>query len=221
MLLIVEDRWNDINTLVESSDDGRKNMFIEGVFLQQDIVNNNNRLYPEKILLREVNKYNEKIKERKALGELKHPEGPTIDPDRVSHRIVSLDKLNKTDYYGKALVLNTPCGNIVRGLLEGDSCIGVSSRGLGSLKENKSKGLHEVQDDYTLRTVDIVIDPSAPGAFVNGVMEGAEWIYESDSRIIKLAEKSKTNINKATSNNMKAVQIEEFRRFLNHLTNKF
>lgn len=156
---------------------GKKDFFIEGIFLQSEQKNRNGRIYPKKILSREVGRYmKEYVDTKRALGELNHPATPQVNPERASHLIVAL-KEDGNNFVGKAKILNTPMGNIVRGLLEGGVQIGVSSRGLGTLKE--SNGVKVVQEDFYMSTIDIVSDPSAPDAFVNGIMEGVEWIYEN------------------------------------------
>ena len=175
--LIVEN-IEDFSTLVESDDNGNKIFYIEGIFLQPEIVNKNGRKYPMAVMEKEVERYiNEEVKAKKAYGELDHPEGPKINPDRISHRIVSLVKEGK-NFIGKAKVNNNPSGQIVRGLLEDGGALGVSSRGLGSLKH--VDGIMEVQSDFKLVTAaDVVISPSAPQAFVNGILEGAEYIFDA------------------------------------------
>lgn len=175
--LIIEN-IEDFSTLVESDDNGNKSFYIEGIFLQPEIVNKNGRKYPMAVMEKEVERYiNEEVKAKKAYGELDHPEGPKINPDRISHRIVSLVKEGK-NFIGKAKVNNNPSGQIVRGLLEDGGALGVSSRGLGSLKH--VDGIMEVQSDFKLVTAaDVVISPSAPQAFVNGILEGAEYIFDA------------------------------------------
>tara|TARA_B110001454_G_scaffold188321_1_gene186235 strand:- start:315 stop:959 length:645 start_codon:yes stop_codon:yes gene_type:complete len=156
-----------------------KDLYIEGVFLQADLKNRNGRLYPGPIMEKEVKRYTkEYIDKKRAFGELGHPEGPTINLDRVSHMITELKK-DGSNYLGKAKVTDTPSGNIVKNLIKEGAQLGVSSRGMGSLKANK-KGIQEVQADFYLATAaDIVADPSAPDAFVNGIMEGKEWVWEN------------------------------------------
>lgn len=178
MLLITEFLEDTTKCLVEQADDGSKKLYIEGVFMQANRKNRNGRIYPKDVLAEQVRQYNENfVRTNRALGELNHPQSPVVNPERASHRIVAL-KESGNDFYGKALVLNTPMGNIVRGLIEGGTQIGVSSRGLGTLKANKD-GINEVQSDFKLICVDVVADPSAPDAFVNGIMEGREWVWEN------------------------------------------
>ena len=156
---------------------GKKSYFIEGIFMQGDIKNRNGRIYPAGILENEMNRYNKDfIETKRALGELGHPETPTINGDRVSHLITEM-KRDGSDFVGKAKILSTPMGEIVKTFMDEDVKIGVSTRGLGSVKPMKS-GIMEVQDDFHLATVDIVTDPSAPNAFVNGIMENTEFYYD-------------------------------------------
>lgn len=177
-----------INCFEEVLDEatGKKSMFIEGVFMQSNIKNRNGRVYPTEVLDKEVNRYNEEyVQKKRAFGELGHPQGPTINLERVSHLITSLKK-EGDNYIGKAKIMDAPYGQIVKGLIGEGAQLGVSSRGMGSLKPNR-EGINEVQDDFYLATAgDIVADPSAPDAFVNGIMEGVEWIW--DNGVLKAAE---------------------------------
>ena len=162
---------NEIEYIVEGKD---KQQYIKGIFMQSEIKNQNGRVYPFSVLKKQVRKFNENfVKKDRALGELGHPRGPTVNLDRVSHIITELYEDGK-NFIGKAKVIDTPNGKIVKNLLESGVRLGVSSRGLGSVKTNKN-GVNEVQDDFVLSTVDIVSDPSAPDAFVNGIMEGKEF----------------------------------------------
>jgi hypothetical protein len=172
-----------------------KKMYIEGIFLQGDICNRNGRMYPMETLSREVKRYTEAfVNKGRALGELGHPDGPTVNLDRVSHKIVSLT-CEGNNYKGKALVLETPMGNIARSLIDGGVCLGVSSRGIGSLREDRN-GKKIVGEDFMLATAaDIVADPSAPDAFVQGIMEGKEWIWDGGILRERLAEETKRRIN--------------------------
>jgi len=174
---------------------GKKRMYIEGVFLQGDIKNRNGRMYPVQTLAKEVGRYNESfVKKGRALGELGHPEGPTVNLDRVSHKIVSL-KQEGNNFKGKAQLLETPMGKIAKSLIAEGVTLGVSSRGVGSLKED-SNGCKVVGEDFMLATAaDIVADPSAPDAFVSGIMEGKEWIWEGGILREQLASKTKKQIN--------------------------
>ena len=157
----------------------QKRMFIEGIFLQGNVSNRNRRRYQTETLAREVKRYNEAfIQKGRALGELGHPDGPTVNLDRVSHKIVSLTQ-EGNNFIGKAQILSTPMGKIAESLLKEGVCLGVSSRGIGSLRENLKGGYKEVGEDFMLATAaDIVADPSAPDAFVHGIMEGKEWVWE-------------------------------------------
>ena len=174
---------------------GKRKMYIEGVFLQGDIKNRNGRMYPVNTLAKEVGRYNESfVKKGRALGELGHPEGPTVNLDRVSHRIVSLTQ-EGNNFKGKAQLLDTPMGKIAKSLIGEGVTLGVSSRGVGSLKED-SNGCKVVGEDFMLATAaDIVADPSAPDAFVSGIMEGKEWIWEGGILRESLASQTKKHIN--------------------------
>ena len=191
-----------------------KDLYIEGVFLQADLKNRNGRLYPGPIMEKEVKRYTkEYIDKKRAFGELGHPEGPTINLDRVSHMITELKK-DGSNYLGKAKVTDTPSGNIVKNLIKEGAQLGVSSRGMGSLKANK-KGIQEVQGDFYLATAaDIVADPSAPDAFVNGVMEGREWIWDNGAIREREIAELKTKIEKMTGQkrltSLEATIFEDF-----------
>lgn len=182
MKLISEVTFNDIAPIITEAKDGKgKDYFIEGIFMQGGIKNRNGRMYPMETLEKEVNRYNDTfVKTNRAYGELGHPDGPTINLERVSHMIKDLRK-EGNDFVGKAKIMDTPYGKIVKSLIDEGAQLGVSSRGMGSLVQN-SDGINEVQGDFQLATAgDIVADPSAPNAFVNGVMEGVEWIYDAAS----------------------------------------
>ena len=207
---LITETFEDVQYVSEAKEDGSKNLYIEGVFLQSAIKNRNGRMYPEEIMDREVERYmKESVATKSALGELGHPNGPQINLDRVSHRIVSLRK-EGTDYIGKAIITNSPMGNIAKGLIESDARLGVSSRGMGSLKLN-SEGINEVQNDFRLATAaDIVADPSAPNAFVNGIMESVDWVYDERLgwKAIELAEQTKKEIEKS----VKSRELDEAKR---------
>lgn len=185
-----------VEILEEATKPG-KNYFIEGIFLQSEIGNRNGRVYPHQILKNEVDRYiKEAVEKNRALGELNHPDSPTINLDRVSHMITSI-KEDGTNFVGRAKVLDTPTGKIVKAFIDEGVQLGVSSRGMGSLKEIDDN-LQEVQDDYYLATVDVVADPSAPDAFVEGILEGKEWVWNNGkfveanlSKIKKQLEKPK------------------------------
>ena len=212
---LITESIEDIEVLVEESN-GSKNLYIEGVFLQGDIKNRNGRVYPFSVLEKEVGRYNESyVLTGRALGELGHPDGPTVNLDRVSHKIVSL-KSEGSNFRGKAQILSTPMGNIARNLLESGVKLGVSSRGMGSLI--KKEGCNIVADDFMLATAaDIVADPSAPDAFVDGIMEGKEWVW--DNGILKEAAiaQMKDEIDHATLINLQERKISAFQQFLKSL----
>lgn len=167
----------EFNESINITEGSKKEMYIEGIFMQGNIKNQNGRQYPTEMLNKEVNRYvKEYVNKKRALGELGHPEGPSVNLDRVSHMITEL-KRDGDNFMGKAKIMDTPYGNIVKNLIKEGTNLGVSSRGMGSVKE--VDGIAEVQEDFVLATVDIVSDPSAPEAFVNGIMEGKEWVWEN------------------------------------------
>tara|TARA_X000001382_G_scaffold76466_1_gene53490 strand:+ start:1047 stop:1697 length:651 start_codon:yes stop_codon:yes gene_type:complete len=191
---LIREEIENVEIIVESKN-GKKSLYIEGVFLQGNIKNRNGRMYPMETLRREVSRYNESnVQTGRALGELGHPDGPTVNLDRVSHKIVSL-KESGSNFIGKAKILSTPMGKIASSLLDEGVKLGVSSRGIGSLKMSK-EGVNMVGDDFMLATAaDIVADPSAPDAFVEGIMEGKEWIWEGSILREKAAEQTVRRIN--------------------------
>ena len=204
----------------ENKKTGEKDFFIEGVFIQTEQKNRNNRIYPKHVMEKEIDRYNkEHINKNRAYGELGHPQGPTINLERVSHMIQSL-KEEGNNYIGRAKVMDTPYGSIVKNLMKEGAQLGVSSRGMGSLKANKN--IMEVQDDFMLATAaDIVADPSAPDAFVKGVMEGGEWIYDSENgswskQTIEVVEDI-LDTGKKNSRELMERKIELFDRFLKSL----
>ena len=214
---LIREEIENVEFIVENRN-GKKSLYIEGVFLQGDIKNRNGRMYPMETLRREVCRYSENhIHAGRALGELGHPEGPTVNLDRVSHKIVSL-KENGSNFIGKAKILGTPMGKIAQSLLGEGVKLGVSSRGIGSLKES-SNGCKMVGEDFQLATAaDIVADPSAPDAFVNGIMEGREWVWEGGSLREELAEKTQKTINTlVTQNRLEEKKLSLFQDFLNNL----
>jgi|TARA_B100001250_G_scaffold21543_1_gene18259 hypothetical protein len=194
--------------------DGKRSHFIEGIFLQAELQNKNGRKYPLNTLQREVAKYDENhIRKGRALGELGHPDGPSINLDRVSHKIESL-KEDGNNFIGRAKILDTPMGNIAKNLLDEGVRLGVSSRGMGSLK-TESKGCSVVQDDFMLATAaDIVADPSAPDAFVDGIMEGKEWIWDNGLLKESAVAEIKQEIDQATLINLQERKISAFSKFL-------
>ena len=212
MKLITEYTTNDVQCIVEKKENGEKKYIIEGVFAQADKKNRNGRVYPKAILEPAVEKYvKEQVKTNRAVGELNHPEGPTVNLDKVSHLISEL-KFEGTNVVGKAQILPTPMGKIVEGLLEGGVQLGVSTRGMGSLVQKN--GAMEVGKDFILSTVDIVQDPSAPEAFVNGVMEGVDWVWNNGILAPQVIENMETEIKNAPKAFRPEVQIREFKNFL-------
>ena len=174
---LITEHTEDVKFLIEKTKQGKKNYFIEGIFMQAQKENRNGRVYPKATLMKEVKRYSKDyVNSNRAMGELGHPEGPTLNLERVSHIIREL-KEDGNNVWGKAKVLDTPYGNIVKNLMDEGARLGVSSRGMGSLKQ--VNGVNEVQSDFMLAAVDIVADPSAPDAFVNGIMEGKEWVWNN------------------------------------------
>ena len=215
MKLITEE-IESVEFLVENRN-GKKSMYIEGVFLQGNIKNRNGRMYPMETLRREVGRYNENhVAAGRALGELGHPEGPTVNLDRVSHKIVSL-KESGSNFIGKAKILGTPMGKIASSLIDEGVKLGVSSRGIGSLKPTR-EGVNVVGDDFMLATAaDIVADPSAPDAFVEGIMEGKDWVWDGGILREKFAEKTYATIN--TLVDQKALDEKKLSLFNDFLSN--
>ena len=188
MSLLIKEIVEDVQYITEATEDGKgKNYFIEGIIMQGDIKNRNGRMYPSNVLAKEMKRYNEVyVSKNRAYGELGHPAGPTINLDRVSHMFTELKK-DGSNIVGRAKIMETPMGKIVKNLIDEGGLVGISSRGMGSIKQNKN-GIMEVQDDFMLATAgDIVADPSAPDAFVKGVMEGVEWIYDVASSSWQMA----------------------------------
>ena len=214
MRLIAEE-INNVDFLCEEKE-GKKNYFIEGVFLQSEIKNRNNRMYPQKTLAREVAKYDENyIQKGRALGELGHPDGPSINLDRVSHKITSLSE-EGNNFVGRAKLLDTPMGKIAKNLLDEGVKLGVSSRGMGSII--KKENCNMVADDFMLATAaDIVADPSAPDAFVDGIMEGKEWVWDNGILRESAVAQIKTEIDEATLINLQERKISAFSKFLQSL----
>lgn len=176
-MFLITEQTHDLQLICEKNDAGKKTYFIEGVFMQAEKKNRNGRMYPKETLMKEVNRYNKEfVESNRAMGELGHPDGPTVNLERVSHLIKEL-RQDGDDVIGKAKIMDTPMGNIVTNLMNEGAQLGVSSRGMGSLKQEK--GVNVVQPDFMLSAVDIVADPSAPDAFVNGIMEGKQWAWEN------------------------------------------
>jgi hypothetical protein len=218
MKLISEFTESNLECIVEAKENGEKNYVIEGVFAQADQKNRNGRVYPKAIMEAAVNKYvEEQVSKKRAVGELNHPEGPTVNLDKVSHLITDL-KFEGNNVVGKAQILDTPMGKIVKGLLEGGVQLGVSTRGMGSLEQKN--GVMYVKDDFHLATVDIVQDPSAPDAFVNGIMEGVDWVWNNGILEPQTIEEMETEIKQAPKAIQPEVQIREFKNFLSLIKSK-
>lgn len=204
-----------ISPIVEETA-GKKSFYIQGVFMQGDTPNRNKRMYPASILAEQVNEYNKNfVQKKRALGELGHPENPTINLDRVSHLITEIHQEGK-NFIGKAKILDTPPGLIVQSLISESVLLGVSSRGLGSVKQN-NKGINEVQNDFKLATIDIVADPSAPDAFVDGIMENYDWYYDNGILKSKQIEEIRKEVRNTPSRRLQEKKIELFDRFLENL----
>ena len=217
---LITEITESVKVLTEENADGKKSLFIEGIFLQGNIPNRNGRRYNADILEKEVGRYvNENVSKGRAYGELGHPDGPSINLDRVSHIITSLVR-EGDNFIGKAKISSTPMGKIVEGLLSHGAQLGVSSRGMGSLKEGKD-GVMEVQEDFYLATAaDIVADPSAPDAFVNGIMEGVEWVWDQGKAVAMRVEEIEREAQKAVRNKQLSEQakLHMFEKFLNEIS---
>jgi hypothetical protein len=212
---LIKEITESVNYITEEKD-GKKTLFIEGPFLVAEAVNKNKRMYKEETMRNEVNRYTEEyINKHRAFGELGHPDTPSINLDRVSHMVVGL-RQEGNDWIGKAKILDTPMGNIVKSLIEGGAQIGVSSRGMGSLKN--VNGINIVQDDFHLATAaDIVADPSAPGAFVRGIMEGKEWIYENNSWSERNTEEARKIIKRSSGKNLDKNIVSLFNQYFRNI----
>lgn len=217
---LIKEITESVKVISEARDDGKKNLYIEGVFLQSNIPNRNGRRYDSEIMEREVNRYmKETVEKGRAYGELGHPDGPGINLDRVSHIITNLQR-EGNNWIGRAKISSTPMGQIAAGLIEDGAQLGVSSRGMGSLKEGKD-GIMEVQDDFWLATAaDIVADPSAPDAFVNGIMEGVEWVWNNGRPVAQSLEDIQREINNAarTKKLNEEKRLALFERFVNQIS---
>jgi hypothetical protein len=213
MKLISEEATN-VEFLTEAKKDGGKNYFIEGIFMQANKKNRNGRIYPTEILQKEAKRYTEEfIKKKRAFGELGHPDGPTVNLERVSHMIEELEEVGQ-NFMGRAKVLDTPYGKIVKNLIDEGAQLGVSSRGMGSLKSGKD-GISEVQGDFYLATAaDIVADPSAPDAFVAGIMEGKEWVWDNGLLKETQIQKYKDKIENSSRKDRENVLVEAFKDFI-------
>ena len=214
---LIREHFESVKYLTETTENGKKNLYIEGTFLVGDTVNKNNRMYEMKTLRNEVKRYDEEyIKTNRALGELGHPDTPSINLERVSHKIVSLVEDGNT-FYGKALILETPYGQIVKNFIENDIQVGVSSRAMGSVIQTR-EGYNLVQDDLKLATAaDIVADPSAPGAFVNGIMENKEWMFVEGHFVEVDFDNSKKQIKAASPKQIEEVALKLFENYLRKL----
>ena len=212
---LITEQIEDVKLVTEGTGDDKK-LYIEGVFLQSELKNRNGRMYPFSVLEKEVNRYNEEyVKNKRALGELGHPDGPTVNLDRVSHRITSL-KAEGNNFIGKAQILDTPMGKIAKSLLGEGVQLGLSSRGMGSI--DKREDVNVVMDDFMLATAaDIVADPSAPDAFVNGIMEGKEWVWNNGILKETKVAKYQSYMNESTRADLEARTLKVFGDFLSGL----
>ena len=218
MKLIAEFNDQHLNVLTEAKGNGKRQFIIEGIFAQAETKNRNGRIYPLPVMQKAVGKYDtDQVSKGRAVGELNHPEGPTVNLDKVSHKIESL-KFDGNNVMGRATVLDTPMGKIVEGLLDGGVGLGVSTRGMGSLMQQN--GAMVVKDDFLLNAIDIVQDPSAPGAFVNGIMEGVEWVWNNGIIEARTIEKMETEIKTAPRKDLYETQVREFKNFLSLLKTK-
>ena len=202
--------------IVEENEKGEKDYFIEGVFMQSDIKNRNGRIYPEQVMKKEVDRYRKEFVDKdRAFGELGHPDGPTINLDKVSHMITRLEE-DGNNFMGRAKILSTPNGQIVKNLINDGAKLGVSSRGLGSLEQKN--GAQYVKNDFQLATAaDIVADPSAPEAFVEGIMEGVEWVYENNILKAVEVEKMRDDLRTAKLNKLEEVKLNVWKKFVENL----
>jgi len=208
---LITETVEEVAYLTENKD-GEKQYFIEGVFMQAEQKNKNGRVYPKQILAKEANRYvTEYVNKNRALGELNHPTGPSVNLDRVSHKVTWLYE-NNNDFYGKAKILDTPCGQIVKNLMSEGVKLGVSTRGMGSLE--KRGGINVVKEDFMLAAIDIVADPSAPNAFVNGIMEGKEWVWDNGLLKEQQIAEYRNTIKKTPSRKLQAESIKLFADFL-------
>ena len=219
MKLISEYTENKLDFLIEKDEkSGKKKYAIQGIFAQAETKNRNGRIYPKPIMEKALSKYNtDQVSKGRAVGELNHPEGPTVNLDKVSHKINKLE-FQGNDVVGEASILKTPMGEVVKGLLDGDVTFGVSTRGMGSLSQRNNAMV--VNDDYILNAVDIVQDPSAPGAFVNGIMEGVEWVWNNGVVKPQTIEEMETEIKKAGRTDLYETQVRAFKNFLSILKSK-
>ena len=213
---LISEEIQDVEYICEENENGKKDYKIRGIFMQADIKNRNGRIYPKEVMEKEVKRYvKEFVEKDRAFGELGHPDGPTINLDKVSHLITKLEE-DGNNYVGRAKILSTPNGQIVRNLIDDGAKLGVSSRGLGSLEQKG--GSQYVKDDFQLATAgDIVADPSAPEAFVNGIMEGTEWVYENGLLTARQVDEMQTEIRNAKSSKLEEVKLNQWKRFVENL----
>ena len=213
-MLLITETTEDIKLICEADEEsGKKDYYIEGIFMQAEQKNRNGRVYPEKTLMKEVKRYNkEYVTNSRAMGELGHPEGPTVNLERVSHLIKEM-KVDGNNIMGRAKILDTPYGQIVKNLIDEGAKLGVSSRGMGSLKKNDA-GINEVQEDFMLAAVDIVADPSAPDAFVNGVMENKEWVWANGVLQPREIEVMQEELSKSDRRKIDEAKVKMFKYFL-------
>jgi hypothetical protein len=212
---LITELTEDIKYIKENVGNGDKTYFIEGVFMQSSVKNRNGRVYPQNVLVKECKRYiTEYVNKGRALGELNHPTGPTVNLDRVSHIVKELYE-DGNNVYGKAKVLDTPMGKIVKNLIDEGAQLGVSTRGMGSLKSKN--GYQEVQEDFMLAAIDIVADPSAPNAFVNGIMEGKEWVFENGFWSERQINSAKNFIKKSSKKELNENIVKVFNKFFKGL----
>jgi len=212
---LITETIEDVENIVESNESGGKNYFIKGVMMESNTLNRNGRMYDKQILIKETLRYTvEYVDKKRALGELNHPSGPTVNLDRVSHLILNLNE-SGNQIQGKAKVLDTPMGKIVKNLIDEGARLGVSSRGMGSLE--KRNGINYVKEDFTLSAIDIVADPSAPNAFVNGILEGKEWIWNNGFLQEKEIAKYDKELKRSSKKKLEENAIKLFSHFLRNI----
>jgi hypothetical protein len=212
---LITELTEDVKYIKENVGNGEKTYFIEGIFMQSETKNRNGRIYPQGTLLKECKRYiTEYVDKGRALGELNHPTGPTVNLDRVSHIVKELHEDGR-NIYGKAKVLDTPMGRIVKNLIDEGAQLGVSTRGMGSLKSKN--GYQEVQEDFMLAAIDIVADPSAPNAFVNGIMEGREWIFENGLWSERQLEASRRMIRQSSGKKLEKNIVKVFEQYFRNI----
>lgn len=216
MKLICEYRNTDLECITESDTQGSKKFYIEGIYAQSERINRNGRFYPKSIMEQGIGNYiNDQVKKNRAVGELNHPEGPTVNLDKVSHRIVDL-KFESNDVVGKSLVLDTPMGNILKGLMEGGFVPGVSTRAMGSL--TKKGNVSYVGEDLIFTAIDVVQDPSAHEAFVNGIMEGVDFFFKNGEIVSEISERYKEKMNTMSVKKINESQLKLYKDFLNEVS---